>query len=63
MSRIMGDLAKGRRCAICGKLGGMGSTTILRMLGYQIPDREIGYAHSNCIQKARAKLRGEAAND
>ena len=55
MSRIMDDLAKGRRCIVCGKLGGIGSTTLLRMLGYQIPDRAIGYAHSNCIRKARVK--------
>lgn len=46
---------KGRRCMICGKIGGMGSTTILRMLGYDIPVGQIGYAHSSCFQKARKK--------
>lgn len=49
----MDRIAKGRRCKICGKLGGMGSTTILRALGYDIPKGEIGYAHSSCFQKKR----------
>jgi hypothetical protein len=57
MSGILDDLTKGRRCMICGKLGGIGSTTILRMLGYEFPDRAIGYAHAACIRRARAKQR------
>lgn len=59
MSRILDDLAKGRRCAICNKLGGIGSTTILRMLGYEIPDRHIGYAHAACIRRARNKAKDQ----
>ena len=53
---ILTDLAAGRRCHVCGKIGGIGSTTILRMLGYDIPDRAIGYAHSACIRKRRAAI-------
>lgn len=44
-----------RCCGICGKIGGSGSTTILRFLGYDIPDGQIGYAHPACIIKARKK--------
>jgi len=51
---ILDDLTKGRRCRICGKIGGIGSTMILRQLGYELADREIGYAHARCVQRKRA---------
>lgn len=45
----------GRRCAICRRIGGAGSTTILRLLGIEIPRGEIGYAHSSCVANERRK--------
>lgn len=59
---IMDDLAKGRRCMVCGKLGGIGSTMILRQLGYDVPERAIGYAHAQCIRKVRAKTLARGTN-
>jgi hypothetical protein len=46
---------KGRKCALCGKPGGTGFTTALRLLGYNYAKGEIGYAHSNCLVRARRK--------
>ena len=41
-----------RCCWVCGKLGGSGFTTALRASGYRMKDREMGYAHSDCMAKA-----------
>lgn len=47
-----------RCCWVCGKLGGVGATVALKLAGYEIGtlpngQREIAYAHPNCITKAR----------
>ena len=43
----------GRKCAICGKMGGTGFTTALRLAGVKIPEGQIGYAHADCLHKLR----------
>lgn len=45
----------GRRCHICKRIGGSGSTAILRLLGYDIPKGQIGYAHSDCVARERRR--------
>jgi hypothetical protein len=56
-------VAVGRCCWICGKVGGMGATLILRGLGYEVQQLpggrglEIAYAHPDCL--ARAKKRAD----
>ena len=55
MDRRRNPLKTGRRCAICKKPGGSGFTFALRLLGYDVPKSEMGYAHSRCIQQVKAK--------
>ena len=42
-----------RCCWVCGKLGGQGFTTALRLAGYEMKQGEMGYAHSPCIRRVR----------
>ena len=49
----------GRCCWVCGKLGGAGYTVALRLLGYDVPQGVMAYAHPECIareQRKRARL-------
>lgn len=41
-----------RCCWVCGKVGGSGFTTALRLAGYDVQKNEIGYAHSPCMARA-----------
>jgi hypothetical protein len=47
------DDLPGRHCHICGKPGGSGAATTLRMMGYE--DWRDGKAHGPCLIKARKK--------
>ena len=47
------ELATARCCWVCGKLGGQGFTTALRLAGYRMAPREMGYAHPRCMQRAQ----------
>lgn len=51
----------GRCCWVCGKSGGTGFTSALIIAGYRIPPGELGYAHADCMARAKklAKSRGE----
>jgi hypothetical protein len=49
MSAMKTNALPGRRCAICGKIGGSGATTALNLLGIETPKGEIGYAHGPCL--------------
>jgi hypothetical protein len=44
-----------RCCWVCGKRGGEGFTTALRLMGYQMKPGEMGYAHPNCIHASNSK--------
>lgn len=46
-----------RCCWVCGKLGGQGFTLALRIAGYRMQPREMGYAHNKCMR--RAALEGD----
>lgn len=48
----------GRRCAICGRIGGSGATLALRFVGIRTPAGEIGYAHGPCLTRLQ-KVRDE----
>lgn len=50
-------IPNGRCCWVCGKPGGSGFTSALRIAGYDIPRGQIGYAHSPCMSRA---LKGAA---
>ncbi len=43
----------GRRCMVCGRIGGSGATMPLRFAGYTIPKGQIGYAHAPCLIRKR----------
>lgn len=46
-----------RCCWVCGKLGGAGFTTALRLLGYDVQKGDVAHAHPNCIAREQRKLR------
>ncbi len=50
-----------RCCWVCGKLGGAGYTTALRMAGYDIPQGTIAHAHPGCVNLALGRARKRAA--
>lgn len=49
-------LEVGRCCWICGRVGGGGFTTALRLLGYDVKRGEIAYAHNRCVSREQRKL-------
>lgn len=44
-----------RCCWVCGKLGGSGFTTALRLAGYEMEPGHLGYAHNKCMVRASAE--------
>jgi len=49
-------LAEGRCCWVCGRPGGAGFTTALRLAGYAVPARGvIAYAHNRCMVRAQQR--------
>jgi hypothetical protein len=53
MQRKKPDLEVGRCCWVCGRVGGAGFTSALRVAGYDVPARGvIAYAHSDCMARA-----------
>jgi hypothetical protein len=54
------DIEVGRCCWVCGKVGGDGFSSALRMLGYNVPLRgpeSVAHAHPRCIRREQLKLR------
>lgn len=41
-----------RCCWVCGKTGGFGFTTTLRLAGYRMAQNQMGYAHNKCMMLA-----------
>lgn len=60
MKRMSMENLPGRRCAVCGQMGGSGMTmaiTALREAGAHLTvPEETRYAHNDYVHKARQKL-------
>lgn len=50
-----------RCCWVCGKLGGAGFTTALRLAGYDVPQGTMAYAHPGCAALAQRRAAKRAA--
>jgi hypothetical protein len=48
-----------RCCWVCGRLGGAGYTTALRLLGYDVPPDGQAHAHPECIRRVQRKQKEE----
>ena len=55
MKRTQPKTMVGRKCAICGRPGGSGLTTALRLAGVHVETDQIGYAHADCLAAYRAR--------
>lgn len=51
-SRAKPQLAEGRCCWVCGRVGGNGFTTALRLAGYRVAKGQMAYAHAACMRRA-----------
>lgn len=43
----------GRCCWVCGKNGGLGFTTALKLAGYRMEPGTVAHAHNQCMAKAQ----------
>lgn len=61
LSRAKKANPQARCCWVCGKLGGAGYTTVLRMAGYDVPQGTMAYAHNGCAALAMRRAAKRAA--
>ena len=52
---------KSRCCWICGRLGGDGMTTMLLLLGYNVPKGDVAHAHPACVRTVQRKQQRQKA--
>ncbi len=56
MSNLRWNKKRGRRCRVCGKLGGAAFITMLRLFGYRDGD----FAHPACMARLQRKKSSNA---